>query len=96
MYTSPTLQGKDDRILYECPVGKILREAPHTYSLIDAASLAENATPSERQRLPRFYWQVASIVQSERQRLRELADAERQSKRDIEYAGSVMRSRRGG
>lgn len=95
-YTSPMLVSQGEDMLYECPVGKILRESPLTYDIIDAVSLAENATPTDKARMPRFFWQAANLVQSERARLMELEDSEKATANDAKYGAEAIRRRRVG
>ncbi len=83
-YTSPALI--DDDALYECPVGMLLREAPHVYDLIDACVLVENATPSEYLTMPRYFQHASRVYRSELARLDDLRQQARKSGADINYA----------
>lgn len=91
-FTSPMLQGEDDRVVRECPVGKVLRESPQTYSVIDAVGVSENASPVELARMPRFYVQMARLFRSETERNRELQQRDEQAKADAKYASRVRAS----
>lgn len=91
-YTSPELNGSGVDILYECPVGLILREGPQIYDAIEVANLSENMTPTEMRRLPVYMTGVMRLVASERSRLRDIKDRQEIAKRNSEYG---MRRRNG-
>lgn len=88
-FASPLLDAKD-RILRECPVGRVLREAPQTYQVLRAVSQGTEGGPSLL-RESRYFQQVAGIVASERARLSELEHAQRQSGGDAAHAARVLR-----
>lgn len=88
-FASPMLDAKD-RILRECPVGRVLREAPQTYQVLRAASHGTEGGPQVL-RESRYFQQVAAIVASERARLSELEHAQRQAGGDAAHAARVLR-----
>jgi hypothetical protein len=91
-YTSPMLDsmGPDAAVLRECPVGLILREGPHVYDAIAAHAYAENGALNPLDSPP-YLQSAIRVVASERARLRELADADRQTKKDQAYLGKALR-----
>jgi hypothetical protein len=91
-FTSPML-APEDRVLRECPVGRVLREAPHAYELIIAHSYSEN-TGLEILNYPRYLRQAFGVIGSEKERLRELSDKDRQAKADGKYGTAMLQ--RGG
>ena len=82
-FTSPLLA---DTVLYECPTGYVLREAPWAYDVLEAAALAENASPAEWAGLPRWYQHATRLVRSEQARLRELEAEARRAASDSRAA----------
>jgi hypothetical protein len=91
-FTSPKLSEKDS-CLKECPIGVILREAPYVYSAIQAHAYAEcgSFNPLES---PHWLQQAISVVGSEKERLRQIKDGERNLKRDSQIGQRMVR--RGG
>jgi hypothetical protein len=71
-FTSPLLQSERDQILRECPTGYLLREAPHTFDTLEAASLVENAAPTDLRRMSRYLLDSSRIRSSELHRLHDL------------------------
>ena len=89
VYTSPALQSDEDRILRECPVGRILRETPHVFEAIEASAYVDNAGPRDARHIPPYLHQVWRIVSSERQRLHELKMSEAKGRRDVDIGKRV-------
>ena len=81
-----------DRILRECPVGRVLREAPSTYAVLRAASYADQAGPSML-RESRYLQQIAGIVTSEKARLFELERKQQQAGGDAAFAARSLKGR---
>ena len=77
-FTSPLLM---DFVIYECPVGFVLREAPWAYDAIEATGTAENCGPREWAQLPLWYKHCVRLVRSERERLRERQNENRAAQR---------------
>ena len=92
-YSSPALQGEADRVMYECPTGYTLREAPHTFDVIESASLAENAGPDDIGRMSSYWHRAARVVASERIRLREAREHQRKAQGDASAVASAVRRR---
>ena len=84
-YTSPILVESGNDLLKECPVGKILREAPQTYDILDYSARIEATGVEEYSRLPRFMQQAIRLVSSERERLRELKEQKRKAAADSKF-----------
>jgi len=87
-WTSPLLQISCD--LHECPTGYLLREAPWVWDAIEAAGLAENATPTEWARQGRWYQHCVRLVVSERARL---VAEKRENERARDHSKTGMRAR---
>ncbi len=79
-FTSPALR-PEDRVLRECPVGRVLREAPWSYDLLRAAAYAEQEGIGML-RQSRYLQQIVGIVASEKQRLREIEEKQERARRD--------------
>ena len=92
-YSSPALQGEADRVLAECPTGYLLRVAPHTYDVIESASLAENAGPDDIGRMSSYWHRAARIVASERARLREAKEHQRRAQGDASAVAAAAKRR---
>lgn len=98
-FDSPVLQppkGSKDRglsILYECPTGYLIREAPGIYSLIEAASRDENLSPADREKMSTVYHDASRIVRSERERLRARRDRQRTAAGDVAHGQAVRAGR---
>jgi hypothetical protein len=91
-WTSPLLQSKECD-LHECPIGYLWREAPWVWDAIEAAGLAENASPTEWAKQGKWYRHCVRLVRSERVRLEE----ERQENVRAQQASKYgMRVRHGG
>jgi len=84
-------------VLKECPVGKVLREAPHIYDLIDHLSHAEHASPSEMQSHSRYFVHALRLFRAETSRLDELRMESRsgstEAHADAEFGRQVLRGR---
>ena len=94
-FTAPILYEMDDgsEMLRECPVGAVLREAPHVYDAIRASSYAESGG-LEIMRQSRCLQDAVVLASSEKERLRELKRADEQSARDAKHGAAVLRGRR--
>lgn len=79
----------DDQVLRECPVGRVLREAPYVYQSWQAAGYAESSLHSQ----PRYLQQIAAIRGHETDRLREMEQAQSQGRRDAEHGANMLRRR---
>lgn len=90
-FTSPMLQGDDDRVLRECPTGYLLREAPFIYDLLDALSVSENARPGDV--LPRYYIQAARLKGAELDRIREIKNDRTRGTNDSAYGAKVLQGK---
>lgn len=82
-----------EAVLHECPVGLVLRQTPFVYDLIRAGGYAEN-TGVEMLSQPRYLQEAVGLVGSERARLRELAQADRQATSDANYGAKILKRRR--
>lgn len=86
------LKGSDGyHMLQECPVGVILREAPHVYEAIAAHSYAETGAfnPLES---PTYLRQAFGVISSEKSRLREMEMQARRGANDSKF-GLAQRRR---
>jgi len=95
-FDSPALQPKPDGkdgipILYECPTGFILREAPWTYDVIDAAGRDENLSPAHLNTMSVYYHHAARLVRSERERLRARRESQRKGTNAATHAANVLK-----
>jgi len=88
------LQNENDRMLRECPVGFILRTTPHIYDMIELASQSEHTSLVEIARSPRALQQAIRLVRSERNRLDELRQVERESKQAAKVGARVRKNGR--
>jgi hypothetical protein len=79
-----------DQILRECPVGKVLSDAPWAYDAIYAETLAEHSGLQVLEQ-PKWLQSTIHVVASERARLREMAEKDRQLSRDAEYGKRLVR-----
>lgn len=91
MYGSPMLVDDEDRSLRECPVGLNLRETPWVYDLIDAASFCEGTGIRDYLSLPVYTRHAVRLIQSERARLWEEKQAQREAERQ---SGLGMKARK--
>lgn len=91
-FTSPALieLGQDASMLYECPTGATMREAPHVYDALRAWSNSEKSSVDIMEQ-PQWLQSAFAVLSSEQNRLREIADAERQSKADAGYGARKLR-----
>lgn len=81
-------------MLTECPVGKVLREAPHVYDLLDHLSHADNASPREMESHSRYYRHALRLYRSEISRLDELRRAGDKAASDAAYGARMLRGAR--
>ena len=88
-FTSPMLSEKD-RVLYECPVGAVLREAPYLYDAIAYEGYAESGAfdPSTK---PQFLQDAMRVIASERGRMWEISRQRERSKTDAAYGAKALR-----
>lgn len=87
-FTSPDIS-EDKAIVRECPVGMLIRECPYIYDVINACGLVESGCV-DLLHAPLFLQSAYRVVSSERSRLRELKDKDRQTKRDSEYGRHAL------
>jgi hypothetical protein len=80
-------------ILYECPTGFVIREAPGIYGLIDAVARDENLSPADRERMSPVYLDAARLYRSEMARLREKREAKQRAQRDADYGARMLKGR---
>lgn len=66
-------------------MGAILRESPHTYDILAVWRYSEHAGMSIQSQ-PRFLLDAFRIIDSEKERLRDIAASEAVAKRDADYA----------
>jgi hypothetical protein len=78
--------------LYECPLGKVHREAPHAYDAINVHGMAEGSG-FELLQQPRWMQQAFRVIGSEQERHRQRKMSERQAKNDSRYGAAVLRGR---
>jgi hypothetical protein len=95
VYSSPRLQDPEDRIMYECPTGYILREAPHVYDVLTACALVENASPVDLSMIPSYVLELAKVYGSEQARMMDNDHKQMQAKSDAAHGQAIVRSRRG-
>jgi hypothetical protein len=88
-FTSPRLS-KDDSILRECPVGAVLREAPHVYDAIAAESYVESGAIDPTTR-PMYLQQAIAVISAERGRLHEIRRERERSASDASYGARVLK-----
>jgi len=93
-FGSPVLVESGESVLRECPVGKVLREAPHIYDLIDHLSFAENATPQEAEAMSRYYGYALRLYRSELARLQEDRESNHEVNLEASHAAQVLKARR--
>lgn len=79
-------------IIYECPVGMVLREAPHAFDAILVHGLAESGGFDLLSQSP-WLQSAFRIIGSEKERHRKRQDTERQAKRDAQYGKQVLTRR---
>jgi len=78
--SSPLLNERGMSVVRECPTGMILRETPYVYRAIEAQGHIENGAISPYV-LSHWGRETASIVSSERARLREIERENQETKR---------------
>jgi len=88
-FTSPML-AEADRTLRECPVGAILRDAPHTLDVIRSSRYADGAG-LEFLRAPRYFQHAVGVINSERERLADMREKAESAKRDAQHGARVLR-----
>jgi hypothetical protein len=76
--------------LRECPVGRVLREAPYVYKAISHATHVANGA-TDPANAPSWLQGLTQVVLSERARLRELNQDKDRGASDAEQARRVMR-----
>ena len=82
-FSSPALnEAPGDAILYECPTGYLLREAPHIFSAIEAASTLDNAGPAELRQCSPYLLHAWRAYRAENAGLRELREIRRMASTD--------------
>jgi hypothetical protein len=88
--TSPQLlvNGKPGE-LRECPVGRVLREAPYVYKALGAQACVENGSLNPLT-APTWLQEAMRVVAAERARLRELATPDRTGEADAAHARRVV------
>lgn len=72
-------------MLYECPTGYLLREAPHVFDVIEATGSLENASPPDLRQCSTYLQHAGRIVRAERARLRELREIRERQSNDSAY-----------
>lgn len=89
-FTSPILHefGDGSDTLRECPTGRVLREAPWVFDVVNACG--DGLSRLDLLRWPRRMQRLVAVASSEDYRLRRLEDQRRKSKRDAEYGRSLL------
>jgi hypothetical protein len=87
-FTAPALQGL---VLRECPVGYLLREAPHVYDVIEFCRMGEHTSALDLASLPRYTRRAMRIYSSECARLDELRRATKDLAGDAAHAAGMVR-----
>ena len=77
----------------ECPVGYILREAPHIYHVMDYLTLAENLSPIDLGKMPRYFSQMLRVYQNELARIRDMNKLQREANRHASIATGAVHGR---
>lgn len=90
-FSSPLLAEKH-LVVYECPVGAILRNFPFAYEVINACSFLDRSGVSGLA-CPPFLDSAHSIVSSEKMRLERIRQQDKQTSRDANYAKRVLKAR---
>lgn len=90
-YTSPALIEVGEDVLTECPVGKILREAPHVYDLTDHLSHADKASPREMEGHSRYFRHALRLYRAELSRLDDLRRARDRAAGDAAIGARMLR-----
>jgi hypothetical protein len=91
-FTSPALQGNGD-VLYQCPVGLVLRDHPWAYAALEYVSYADNLTPEGHAQMSRFSQGVLRLRGSEMARLDRIEESRR---RGIAASRAGLQERRNG
>ena len=91
-FTSPLLHSMGFDTLNECPVGAVLREAPHTFDLMRAHAHVD-AAGLDVMRQPKYMQDALALCAGEAARLRELRAIDDQSQRDAKHGARVLRGR---
>ena len=86
------LIGHPSAVLYECPIGKVHRESPYAFDVINAHSMSEGEGLSLLMQ-SRWLQRCFRVVGSEQDRHRKMRESERQAKRDSKYGAAVLRGR---
>ena len=79
--TSPMMHEAGEATIRECPTGRVLRESPHIYRAIHTAGHVENGSVNPFT-LSHWAREAMMVVSSERARLREIEQQNRQLERD--------------
>ena len=74
----------------ECPVGYVLREAPHIYNDMAFLSLGENLSPADLGGMSRYFCQMLRIYQNEMARIRKMERIQREANRHASIATGVV------
>lgn len=92
VFNSPILiTDPDIAILFECPVGYILREAAWCYDAIEIASLVAESSPSEFLKLPMFMQEASRVYANEKARLFEVKQKKAKADQDGKHGINVRR-----
>jgi hypothetical protein len=89
-FSSPLLNESGNEILRECPTGAVMRDAPWVYDVLGLYAYAEHGG-FEIQRQPRWVQSALQVIGSEKERLRRLAESEKQGKGDAAYARRLVK-----
>lgn len=92
-FASPNIP-VEKSVVFECPVGVILREFPFAYETINACSFVDRAG-IDGLNIPQFLREAHTIVSAEKMRLDKLREQDRQTSKDANYAKQVLRSKNG-
>lgn len=93
-FTSPLLaEWKADQI-YECPVGKVLRETPYLYRVINTQNHIESGAVDPH-RLSAWAVAATNVVAAERSRLMDVKKDNDGLRRDSALGSNALESRRG-
>jgi len=90
-FTSPALKEKD-RVLSECPVSAVLREMPYAYKLVNAHAYSKQSGIKLLD-MPKYIQDAFGVMSSEKARLDEMAEQDRQTKRDASYGKRALMRR---
>lgn len=91
-FTSPHLK-EAHRLLTECPVGAILREAPYVYDAIRASAYAESGALNGLD-VPEYLQRAIGVIGSERERLWRMKHETKAARGDSQYGMAVRNANR--